>query len=220
MDCVPLNDIKQVGGGGGDEDTTKGNVRKRTNEPIGFESKSPSRRGKYHKKLAPKPPTPPIPPTNELKNCGEGLSAIKATLVLKSGIVKPLGPIVSRAADDDNGQSKRIFLHSPKIGRRFMSSCKDKLDSSLSKLMHLSSKKENHCVVDNNARSSWHEFSSTDSTLNLPNSKARSKSDSTLTRHGSDLGEKSSSLSNPLTRTPLGRRRLRIIRGFVDEMID
>ncbi|XP_064212198.1 receptor expression-enhancing protein 4 isoform X2 [Tribolium castaneum] len=117
------------------------------------------RKGKYHKRAAPQPPT------------------IKATLVLKPGVVKPL-------------ECKEVFIQSPKPKRRTIIN-KGRLDSSLSKLINFPKKIK-------------HSFE-----------RMQSRSDNDLRSVG-----KSDRLSiQSLTESPMARRRLKIIRTFVDEDI-
>lgn len=84
-------------------------------------SVSETRAGKYHKKAAPHPPN-----KNEDNN-----GAIKATLVLKPGIIKSLSP----PTEDSSKSKSEIFLaHSPKPKR------KNKSNSPISRLMMLPKK--------------------------------------------------------------------------------
>lgn len=144
------------------------------------------RKGRYRKRAAPKPP-------------GD-IPTIKATLVLKPGVVKPL--------ETPDSECKEIFIQSPKSKRRTLinrslSISKGKFDSSLSKLMNFPKK-----IRDSlEKRSSWHEFS-----------KVQSKSDNDLMRSVEKSVSRVSIQS--LTESPMARRRLKIIRRYVDEDID
>ncbi|RZC35613.1 receptor expression-enhancing protein 4-like [Asbolus verrucosus] len=171
-----------------------------------FEIKQ-SRGGKYHKKAAPKAP-----------NLVENVPTIKATLVLKPGVVKPV--------ETPNSERKEVFIQSPKSKRRAfinrsLSISKGKLDTSLSKLMHLPKKigfwnKESPIEE----RSSYHEFCGGNNLLSA-DSKMQSKSDNDLTRTVTRIDKSVSLVSiHSLTESPMARRRLKIIRRYVDEDID
>lgn len=127
------------------------------------------RAGKYHKKTAPNPPKI----SNEKED--GGTSAIKATLVLKPGIIKSLSPPTEEAKSE-------IFLaHSPKAKRK--SSAKNKLNSPISRLMMLPKKmafwnKESHGNANQSdeKRFSWSMFSGSQRLKPLADGKMYSKS--------------------------------------------
>ncbi|KAJ3626995.1 hypothetical protein MTP99_014404 [Tenebrio molitor] len=163
------------------------------------DSETTIRGGKYNKKSAPKPPSPV-----------GNVPAIKATLVLKPGVVKPL--------ETPNAECKEVFVQSPRSKRRTLinrslSISKGKFDSSLTKLMNLPKK-----IKDTlEKRSSWHDFS-TKSKLQLVDTKMQSKSDNDLIRSVNKSDSRFSIQS--LTESPMAHRRLKIIRRYVDEDID
>jgi hypothetical protein len=163
------------------------------------DSETTIRGGKYNKKSAPKPPSPV-----------GNVPAIKATLVLKPGVVKPL--------ETPNAECKEVFVQSPRSKRRTLinrslSISKGKFDSSLTKLMNLPKK-----IKDTlEKRSSWHDFS-TKRKLHLVDTKRQSKSDNDLIRSVNKSDSRFSIQS--LTESPMAHRRLKIIRRYVDEDID
>lgn len=100
------------------------------------------RAGKYHKKAAPHPPK-----TTEKED--SGTSAIKATLVLKPGIIKTLPPLT------DTSKSEIFLSHSPKAKR--------KSKSPMSRLMMLPKKmvfwNKDETKQADDKRFSWNMFS-------------------------------------------------------------
>lgn len=114
------------------------------------------RAGKYNKKVAPDPPRILDP---------SGSSAIKATLVLKPGIVKTLLPLTN------NSKSEIFLSHSPKPKR------KSKLNSPISRLMMLPKKMVfwNKEDTTHDKRFSWNMFSGSHKET-IPFSKQYSKS--------------------------------------------
>nr|CAI5841511.1 unnamed protein product [Callosobruchus analis] len=185
---------------------------------------SEARGGKYNKKVAPPPPI------------SESTSPIKATLVLKPGVVKTL-------AHDKESPCKEIFVQSPKSKRRSLvnrspsslsssSSNSSKTKHSLSKLIKLPKKigfwnrDELAPAKTKEHRFSWHNLLGHD-LRPLSASKMQSKSDNHLvptmecqqlvhanSKSGSQLSIRS------LNESPLAHRRLKIIRRYVDEDID
>ncbi|KAJ8952889.1 hypothetical protein NQ318_006505 [Aromia moschata] len=191
-------------------------------------TRSETRGGRYNKKTAPPPP--------KLATSVEDPSPIKATLVLKPGLVKNVGPKES--------PSKEIFIQSPKSKRRKSvnrspssasnSSASSRSKHSLAKLMKLPKKivfwNKDELSVPNASekRSSWHSFLD-DDLQPLSDSKVQSKSDNDLARfkslvgslRGPGVSKTDSQLSiRSLTESPLAHRRLKIIRRYVDEDID
>ncbi|CAH1990413.1 unnamed protein product [Acanthoscelides obtectus] len=177
-----------------------------------------TRGGKYNKKAAPPPPS--------------SESAIKATLVLKPGVVKTL-------AHDKESPCKEIFVQSPKSKRRSLvnrspssvsssSSNSSKTKHSLSKLIKLP-KKIGFWNRDQLAppktkehRFSWHNLLGHD-LRPLSASKIQSKSDNDLMKAESQQLTRTSGSQlsiRSLTESPLAHRRLKIIRRYVDEDID
>ncbi|KAJ8959549.1 hypothetical protein NQ314_006286 [Rhamnusium bicolor] len=192
-----------------------------------------SRGGKYNKKAAPPPPKPEINPPEQEDTTA---SPIKATLVLKPGVVKQLGLKESPC--------KEVFIQSPKSKRRSLvnrspsslstSSNSSKSKHSFSKLMKLPKKigfwnKDDLSVPKvKEKRSSWHCYFDQD-LRPLSDSKLQSKSDNELSQnknnigslHGPNMSRSGSQLSiKSLTESPLACRRLKIIRRYVDEDID
>ncbi|VEN53986.1 unnamed protein product [Callosobruchus maculatus] len=183
---------------------------------------SEARGGKYNKKTAPAPPISESP--------------IKATLVLKPGVVKTL-------AHDKESPCKEIFVQSPKSKKRSLvnrspsslsssSSNSSKTKHSLSKLIKLPKKigfwnrDQLTPPKTKEHRFSWHNLLGHD-LRPLSASKMQSKSDNHLaptaecqkllhanSKSGSQLSIRS------LTESPLAHRRLKIIRRYVDEDID
>lgn len=115
-----------------------------------------TRAGRYNKKAAPVPPTQNKPNELIIKQ-DDTASAIKATLVLKPGVVKPIG-----APRNDESRQEVFLSHSPKLKRRTKS--KSKFDLPISRLMMLPKKmvfwnKDNAQgnKQDASKRSSWYE---------------------------------------------------------------
>ncbi|KAG5870192.1 hypothetical protein JTB14_023181 [Gonioctena quinquepunctata] len=178
------------------------------------------RKGKYHKKPAPPPPA-----------AAETPSPIKATLVLKPGVLKTLGSAESLC--------KEIFVSSPKSKRRTVvnrspsslsstSSNSTRSKHSFSKFIKFPKKIGfwNRDELSVEKRASWHSYLGPD-TRALSDSKLQSKSDNNLQTlediylHAANSGRNGSQLSlNTLTDSPLAHRRLKIIRGYVDEDTD
>lgn len=168
------------------------------------------RGGKYNKKAAPPPPSVASP--------------IKATLTLKPGVVKTVGAKESPC--------KEVFVHSPKSKRKLVntapSTSSNTLNRSpssvsnaskskaLSRLMRFPKKIGLWSKDELSApkRSSWHCYMDSDKSL--------SKSDNDLSQEtvGGGLKAGSQLSVRSLTDSPLARRRLRIIRRYVDEDID
>ncbi|XP_072386303.1 uncharacterized protein [Diabrotica undecimpunctata] len=199
-----------------------------------------SRGGKYNKRHAPLPPpsaTHPIKPASnsldsENTSLHDSTPSIKATLVLKPGLVRSVGSTESIC--------KEVFLQPPKPKRTLLnrsrtslsstSSCSSKSKSSFSKLIKFP-KKIGFWNKDNDAekRSSWHSYMSQDYLKPLSDSKLQSKSDNDLLRthvnvtppHAVSLTKTGSQLSlRTLSESPLASRRIKIIRRYVDEDID
>ncbi|CAH0553824.1 unnamed protein product [Brassicogethes aeneus] len=133
------------------------------------------RGGRYNKKTAPSPP-------------------IKATLVLKPGVVKNVASSES---------SKEVFVHSPKAKRRSLSSSSNNKPNPLSKLMRLPKKigmwgKEGLTLID---------------------TKIHSKSAHDL-RATASCGSGSHTSLNSLAESPMAHRRLKIVRKLFEEDVD
>lgn len=179
------------------------------------------RGGRYNKKTAPSPPKP------------DQSAPIKATLVLKPGIVKNL-------TSSEDIPCKEVFVQSPKSKRRSLvsrspssvSSCSSNSSRSnkrsLSKLIKFPKKIDfwnKDDTVTKNKRFSLNSLFHRD-LKPLTDSKFQSKSDNNLIQssevvHGTNLPESDSQVSiRSLTESPLARRRLKIIRRYVDEDID
>lgn len=143
------------------------------------------RGGKYNKHTAPLPPCRKNQPDFDL-------SAIKATLVLKPGVLKSLGSDLA---------SNEIFCHSPKLKRRSLNispshspssssvklsrspiRSKSKLDASLSRLKMLPKKitfwHKDDVDIPSKSRSSWYDIS--EDRYNM--SKELSKSDDDVSK--------------------------------------
>lgn len=108
-----------------------------------------NRGGKYNKKHAPLPPS-----CNSQVNVEE--STIKATLVLKPGLIKSIGTQMQ-----DTNRSE-VFLQSPKLKRKINpQSTRWKTDSAFTKLLMFSKRmgvRLKELDVDNsNKRKSWHD---------------------------------------------------------------
>lgn len=184
-----------------EDNVSYNNVLTACSKPIQIDVKSEKRErgGRYNKVTAPKPPGT--------------IPTIKATLVLKPGIVKSL---------ELPNECKEIFVQTPKAKRRTfinrsLSISKGKLDSSLSKIMGFPKK-----IKDSiEKRSSWHELDIRN-TLTLGETKIQSKSDDNLSRNeGKQLTKSTSRLSiHTMAESPMAPRRLKIIRRYLDEDID
>lgn len=134
------------------------------------------RAGRYNKKAAPLPPpkndSDSVEEKSKCSNSSE-VSTIKATLILQPGMVK-------------HNPNTDIFVHSPKLRRKFPQS--KKLDSSFSRLMmlpkklhfwHSKNESSNPNVESDMGKiPSWYEALPTSKHLMLLHSKQRSKSDS------------------------------------------
>ncbi|GJQ74093.1 hypothetical protein Trydic_g19015 [Trypoxylus dichotomus] len=143
------------------------------------------RGGKYNKHLAPLPP-------NEKKSSDLDLSAIKATLILKPGVIKSIGLDLAKS---------EIFCHSPKSKRRSLNvspvesassstsklsrspnRSKSRLDASLSRLRTLPRKitfwHRDDSDIPPKSRSSWYDTSES----RLQTSKEFSKSDDDVSK--------------------------------------
>lgn len=191
--------------------------------------KSDTRGGKYNKKHAPLPPLPS-------KRDNHADNPIKATLVLKPGVVRSL----SSSAESLN---KEIFLsYSPKVRRKSRnqspasrssrsndSNSSNKVENALSKVLRLPKKVANLNIPSKvkDKRNSWGEFFNTKkfedkkvqskSATNLNTIKETEKSqdmDKPIQRSGSQISIKS------LADSPMTHRRLKIIRRYVDNDID
>ncbi|KAJ8920428.1 hypothetical protein NQ315_005296 [Exocentrus adspersus] len=193
-----------------------------------------SRGGKYNKKAAPQPPKQDPSHTDQSIS---PTSPIKATLILKPGVVRNL--------TSKESPCKEVFINSPKSKRKSLvnrspSSVSTSSSSSLrskhsfSKLMKLPKKigfwNKDELSVPKKAekRASWHCYYD-ESLKPLSDSKLQSKSDNDLVQnktvtslHGPpSMYQSGSQLSiKSLTDSPLARRRLKIIRTYVDDDID
>lgn len=199
----------------------------KTEEP---NRKSDTRGGRYNKKAAPPPPKQDPSPREQSGN------PIKATLTLKPGVVKSLGPKESPC--------KEVFLQSPKSKRKTLvhrspssvstsSSNSLRRKHSFSKLIKFPKKigfwNKDELPVPKPAekRASWHCYFD-EGLKPLSDSKLQSKSDNDLAQnrsvalvHGPSMRKSGSQLSiKSLTDSPLAGRRLKIIRRYVDEDID
>ncbi|XP_028137340.1 uncharacterized protein LOC114331861 isoform X1 [Diabrotica virgifera virgifera] len=199
-----------------------------------------SRGGKYNKKHAPLPPpsaTHPIKPASnsldsENTSLHDSTPSIKATLVLKPGLVRSVGSAESICKDVflQPPKPKRTLLNRSRTSLSSTSSSSSKSKSPFSKLIKFP-KKIGFWNKDNDAekRSSWHSYMSQDYLKPLSDSKLQSKSDNDLLRthvnatppHAVNLTKGGSQLSlRTLKESPLASRRIKIIRRYVDEDID
>lgn len=192
--------------------------------------KSDVRGGRYNKKAAPPPPNADPNPTEQAGN------PIKATLTLKPGVVKSLG--------SKESPCKEVFIQSPKSKRKTLvnrspssvsasSSNPLRRKHSFSKLIKFPkkigfwNKDEPSVPKTTDKRSSWHCYFD-EGLKPLSDSKLQSKSDNDLAQnksvalvHGPSMCKGGSQLFiKSLTDSPLARRRLKIIRRYVDEDID
>lgn len=146
------------------------------------DDKSP-RAGRYNKKVAPVPPVQSQCEQNNENKKEDVASAIKATLVLKPGVVKPFKP-------HQDSKSKEVFLSQlPKWKRRTPSKTKSKFELPISRLMMLPKKmafwnKDNTRDNDKDTlkRSSWNEFSNQKLAI-VANSKQQFRSHENLYSH-------------------------------------
>lgn len=112
-----------------------------------------NRGGKYNKRAA------PAPPSDENEKSDKNIT-IKATLVLKPGVVKPIGP----TSTEDASRTEVFLSSSPKMKRRLNrtpSPSKTRTDTALNKLMVLSKKiglGTKNPDYDISKRKSWHDI--------------------------------------------------------------
>lgn len=134
-----------------DNDETEINSKTELNEHRG---------GKYNKKIAPLPPL-----CDNQTNENKSMSTIKATLVLKPGLLKPVG---SQLQDRNNRRSE-VFVQSPKLKRKINKSpspSRMKTDSAFTKLLMFSKRmgvRFKELDYDINKRKSWHNILNSDS---------------------------------------------------------
>lgn len=167
-------DLKQISNDKSDpiQKLSDASMQKTANENECLSNKELPRAGKYHKRHAPAPP----PVTSD----SQEPTHIKATLVLKPGIVKPIGP-------PSEDSPKTVFVQSPKLRRRRLNQSparsKPKVDSSISRFMMIPKKlnfwhsKGEGLKVPLEKRASWYEVIPVSKHLSLLQSKQLSKSD-------------------------------------------
>lgn len=131
------------------------------------------RGGKYNKKHAPLPPL-----CNNSETNLEESSTIKATLILKPGLIKSIG------FQSEDANTTEVFVQSPKLKRKVISpqSTRRKTDNAFNKLLMFSKRmgvRLKELDVDNiNKRKSWHDVFRNGTTNGL--TRQQSKSDDNL----------------------------------------
>ncbi|XP_060527239.1 uncharacterized protein LOC132702550 isoform X2 [Cylas formicarius] len=174
-------------------------------------NRTETRGGRYNKRAAPPPPQP-------------SPSAIKAKLVLQPGIVRSLNK-------SNESIDKEVFLRSPNTRRKSRSRSKSPGPStsggnSLSKMLRFP-KKLTHLNIPDKLIAKRHSWSDFFQGKNLHDTKSHSKSAIDVGRTETNV-VLSESLSRPVSQmsiqnssdSPLHRRRIKIIRRYVDEDID